>query len=760
MANRMPTIASGIQIVAWLVGCLFSTAPGFAGLSYSTYLRDGFTPKAMTSDSQGNLYLAGNAATDPLSDTSSALVMKIDPKGGSVIYLQYLDSASLGGVSAIVVDSAGNAYVTGVTSNPNFAVIGGGSLGTPPVNSTRGYVTKIGPNGAILLSVLIGGSTPSTPLGIALTAQGEIVVSGISQADGFPVTPGSYQIPSSLGKWFLMKLDATASKVVFSATGIGGNSIALDAAGNIYVAGSSIGTDYPTTPEAYQTTFMQGHVCFGLCQFSFPGVLQHVTKVDPTGSKLIYSTGLNNTTGGAGSTTNTGLAVDAAGNAYVTGTLLEASYPFTARSSGSSNGFVTKLNPSGGGVVFSIPAGGSGYFNGPVLGAGGVVLDTAGSLYVATTLTTATPVGFGIIPPVVTLPDVLAWVPQPCRPNVVTSSSGSFVTKVDAVTGTVQDVQWLGGSATAAAALTFAGNKVWVAGYTPTADVPITVGAIVPGKLPPGPVPGAFLAAVDFSQPVAPTGGPAIACILDAGNLTHAGPVAIYQILSIFGLNLGPATGLAAMDSTTTSLGGVTVTFGGVPAILLYVSSTQINVLVPSPAPLPGIVQFPAASLMTISYNGATLQRQIPLTTFHLDLFADVAASDTPCPDTRLRFQLVALNADGTRNSCAKPAKAGSAVSVFVHGPGGNQIGLPLFPTLFGLEAKLGTCPAVVEKTTLTGLVYQVDLRLPGNLAACASSTSPVLLQLTMRYDDNPVGPLQPAAAVAVAQPLLLWATP
>src|SRR5207302_794862 len=118
----------------------------------------------------------------------------------------------------------------------------------------------------------------------------------------------AYSVAETKGRWYLMELDGAASKVIFSATGIGGSSIAFDAAGNIYVAGSSGGTDYPTTPGAYQTTFVQGHICYGLCQIGFNGVLQHVTKVDSTGSKLIYSTGLNNTAGAAGRTTNTGLA--------------------------------------------------------------------------------------------------------------------------------------------------------------------------------------------------------------------------------------------------------------------------------------------------------------------------------------------------------------------------------------------------------------------------------------------------------------------
>ena len=128
----------------------------------------------------------------------------------------------------------------------------------------------------------------------------------MAASKGFPVTPGAYSVADSTNQWFLTELDATASKTIFSATGIGGSSLAVDMAGNIYMAGSSVGTTYPTTPGAYQTTFVQGVYCFGFCQIGFPGNLQHVTKTDPAASKLIYSTGLNDTKGGAGSTTNRG----------------------------------------------------------------------------------------------------------------------------------------------------------------------------------------------------------------------------------------------------------------------------------------------------------------------------------------------------------------------------------------------------------------------------------------------------------------------
>ena len=70
-------------------------------------------------------------------------------------------------------------------------------------------------------------------------------------------------------QWFLTELDATASKTIFSATGIGGSAMAQDAAGNIYVAGSNPGTTYPTTAGAYQTTFTQGFIALACARSAF-----------------------------------------------------------------------------------------------------------------------------------------------------------------------------------------------------------------------------------------------------------------------------------------------------------------------------------------------------------------------------------------------------------------------------------------------------------------------------------------------------------
>jgi hypothetical protein len=75
-----------------------------ASLAYSTYLRHGFTPSAMTSDAQGNLYLAGRAVSDPLSRTTSALIARLDPTASRYLYVEYLDSAASDTIGAIIVD--------------------------------------------------------------------------------------------------------------------------------------------------------------------------------------------------------------------------------------------------------------------------------------------------------------------------------------------------------------------------------------------------------------------------------------------------------------------------------------------------------------------------------------------------------------------------------------------------------------------------------------------------------------------------------
>jgi hypothetical protein len=494
--------------VLFLAAVIVRTATP-ANLAISTYLKDGFNPAAIASVSAGNVYLAGSAVIDPTSQTMSAVVAKLDPKASQYLYLTYFDSAANDQLSSIAVDGAGNAYIAGWTTNPNFPNAGG-ALGTAPRNSTdtRAFVAKLSPDGAVVFSVLIGGATMAQARGIAVTPQGEILVSGVASSSGFPQTSGAYRVADSTNQWFLMELDAAASHVIFSAIGIGGSSIALDASGNIYLAGSSPGTDYPTTPGAYQTVLVQGHICSGLCMVLVNGNLQHVTKVDPAASKLIYSTGLNDPTGAAGSTTNTGLAIDAAGNAYLTGTLLGAKYPFTVTPPNNYSGYLTKLDPAGANVLFSIPIGG-----------GGVQVDSSGAVYVGGIVSTYSPPRDLSVLSTTPLapPPVFSWIPQQCWPDNITAISEAYVMKVDPTSGKVLDGQWIDGSAPGATAIALAAGKVWITGQTPGPDVPFSPGVLAPQNLAPGFLTGAYLSAADFSGGV--NTGPAIACVLEATHL-------------------------------------------------------------------------------------------------------------------------------------------------------------------------------------------------------------------------------------------------
>ena len=298
----------------FVLACAASAAT-FPVLTYSTYLRDSFTPKAIATDSAGNVYMTGYAIVDPASLQTAALVVKLNPQASVYLYVRYLGGSVDDYANAITVDGAGNAYIAGSTASPDFPVTGGGNLGTASTGASdmRSFVAKVDPNGNVVFSDLVGGSTASAAQAVAVNAAGQILVSGNSVGAGFPATGGAYSVANTANHPYLLELDPTGTKVVFSGTGIGGSAIALDSTGNIYVAGTTYLLDYPTTPGAYQTTFPAFYSCLFLCQVANQGANQYVTKVNSTGSKLIYSTSVS----GSYNTVNTGLAVDAAGDVCI-----------------------------------------------------------------------------------------------------------------------------------------------------------------------------------------------------------------------------------------------------------------------------------------------------------------------------------------------------------------------------------------------------------------------------------------------------------
>ena len=567
------------------------------------------------------------------------------------------------------------------------------------LTSQRSFVVKLDPSGAMVFSDLLGGSAGSAAQAIAVNATGQIIVTGMVSDGGgpaFPTTAGAYSIANAANHPYLLELDPTGTKTVFSATGIGGGAIALDASGNIYVAGSTSLLDYPTTPGAYQSTIPAFQICFSApCHYTFQGANQYVTKVDPTGSTLIYSTAVS----GNGNTTNAGLAVDAAGNVYLTG-YAGPTYPYTVTPPAIPIGpvnsifffalpFLSKLDPAGKTLLFSVPVGGA-----------GVQVDSHGAVYVSG----GTGSGLAGVFDIANNLPALANIPTQCLPDNLGILSSAYVSEIDAASGNLLGSQFIGGSTLATSALALIDSTLWIAGTTTLPDFPLTPNAVTLPGLGPIPLAGAYLGAVDFSQPQPPAGTPRIFCIVDAADLVPIGAAARYQLLTIFGTALGPAAGVSASDYSTTKLAGVSVNLGSLSAPLLYVSSTQINFAVP----LVDSGQYFATMQLTVNGASAT-PRQLPLTFSNPSLFVDTAQAPVPS----FGPVVLALNADGSLNSPANPATLGSAVSVFVNG----LMPPPQLQTINGWSV-IGFAPA-------NPFVLRVDLRVPSALVnnfSCPSS--------------------------------------
>ena len=666
----------------------------YPALTYSTYLRDHFTPKAIATDAQGNLYLAGNAVVDSVIPQTMVLVMKLNPQASRYVYVRYFGGSIGDFANALAVDSAGNAYVAGYTISPDFPVTAGGGLATPSVGgSQRSFVTKLDVNGGVVFSALLGGATASMAQAVTVTPAVQVLVSGTSLTSGFPSTSGAYSIGDTANHPYLLELDATGTKTIFSATGIGGSALAADSSG-IYVAGTTTLLDYPTTTGAYQTSFPKVMNCASPdCAFPFPGTNQYVTKVDVTGSRLIYSTAVT----GTRNTVNGGVAVDRAGNVYLTG-FAGATYPYTVavptlpvEQSPYYNTlpFLTKLDAAGQSLVFSVPVGGAGVQidAGGAVDAGGFV----GSLPSSTGVLSAIP--------------ALAGVHTACLPDVGPGvhQVSAYVAQVDGSSGNLLGSQFLGGGSLTLAGVALSGSTVWAAGATNFADLPITPEALTIASAGANPLPGAYLGAVDFARAQPAAGTPQIGCITDSASDAQAGPAARYELLTIFGSGLGPPMGVAAADDSTTSLAGVRVTFGSTPAPLLYVSATQINVAVP----LVGFDQSWAA--MQVSVNGASA--------------APVAIQLTPAYPNL--FPL-ALNADGAANSATHPAALGETVSVFLNGLSGLPRETPRTsanPASIQLATDDGW--SIANVAAANRFVERVDLRVPAATSFPSYCTPP-----------------------------------
>jgi hypothetical protein len=371
-------------------------------LSYSTYLGGTLADAAygIAADSSGNAYVVGTTFSTNFPVTAGAFqsannepvgfqcafVTKLNPTGTALVYSTYLGGSGNPGNHAIygdvgvgiAVDSAGDAYVTGDANSTNFPVTTGAfqtvNNSTKP-NTENAFVTELNPTGtALVYSTYLGGNNQDYGSGIAVDSSGNAYVTGRASSSTFPVTPGAVQVDNlsdlTIG-WtdaFVTKLNSTGTALVYS-TYLGGSlygaqgvGIAVDSSGDAYVTGSAASTDFPITNGAFQTT---NFAAAG----AGPQTVAYnvfVTKLNPTGTALVYSTFL----GGSIDDYGAGIALDGSGDAYVTGEAWSQNYPVAGNAYQSTNpayandaptGFVTEVNPAGTGLVYSTFLGGSGF---------------------------------------------------------------------------------------------------------------------------------------------------------------------------------------------------------------------------------------------------------------------------------------------------------------------------------------------------------------------------------------------------------------
>ena len=325
---------------------------------------------AVAVDSARNVYVAGWAASIPTTPNAyqatggGGFVSKFDPTGSTLIYSTYVSDT----ITALALDSNANAYVTGNISGNYLATTPSAYQPSYGGGMYDAFVVKLNPTGsALVYSTYLGGSDNDFGQGIALDSSGAAYVTG-STAGLFPTTTGAYDSTcGGSGNAFVTKLDPSGSSLLYSTcvpNGVG-HGIAIDASGDAYVTGTAEAS-FPTTVGAFQTTF-------GGTEDGF------VTKLDASGSSLDYSTYL----GGSGLDYAYGIALDSTGDAFVTGeTQSPPDFPTTLgayqTTPAGPNAFITKLNASGSALVYSTAFGGNNYSSGSA-----IAVDPSGNAYIA-----------------------------------------------------------------------------------------------------------------------------------------------------------------------------------------------------------------------------------------------------------------------------------------------------------------------------------------------------------------------------------------
>ena len=559
-------------------------------------------------------------------------------------YASYLGGSGLESSMSTAVDSNGNGYITGATTSANFATraplqqrfAGGGDF------RADGFVTKFDATGSsVLYSTYFGGSNDDIGMGIAVDAQGNAYVTGATRSADFPtVQPIQRAFGGGSGTFktdaFLLKLDPTGSRLIYS-TYLGGSGddgargVAVDTAGNAYVAGATASIDFPVVGAVQRVN--GGGQRFRSDAFA--------AKVNASGTALLYSTYL----GGDGDDAGVAITVDASGNGYLTGATYSSNFPLVSplqrTYGGSADVFVSKLNPAGSALLYSTYLGGKNddistaiavdaqgnahvagftgsssdfpkvnaaqprFGNADGLGFDAFVakLNPAGSALLYSTFLggNGRDFAFGLALDSQGSAFVVGETDSKdfSTPTALYPASGGkldgFIAKLNPAGSLFEYRSYLGGSEddSALAVAVDRSGAAYIAGSSSSTDAPASFGAFQSG------LQGLLDGWVVKVGPGAPA--PTITTV-SAASLVASSGVAPDSFASGFGEGLSATTTVATVQPYPTVLAGTTVTVkdsGGVErfAPLVLVSPGQINYLVPTGAQ-------PGLALVTVTTNG------------------------------------------------------------------------------------------------------------------------------------------------------------
>jgi uncharacterized protein (TIGR03437 family) len=457
-----------------------------------------------------------------------ATVTELDPSGTRVLFTATIGGHGDSGGVAIAADPAGNVYIAGYTTSPDFPVTSDAlqthnagpytSMGASNISDVYPggdtFVVKLNPDGSVAYSTFLGGAGNDVPTAISVDGSGAVYVAGSTTSTDFPLTASPVSTMPSGGYFGKISPDGhTLNYSTYFPASIG--AVATDPAGAAYLAGDA-GNTLPTTPGSLQPTSGVG----------FTNAF--VAKISTTGSSLVYSTYLG------ASDSAYAIAVDSQGAAWVGGGGGPTNFPGIT---GSGSAFLIKLAPDGSvietGIRFgpSIPGGSGATFY--------VAVDAQDNVYASGFLSQIT----GPFPATAFQPTPNAQLSRAC------DSAPGFLLE-QASNGTPLYASYLRQSGTMF--VTAPGHLLFYNNAVSTVDLTSTP-------------------AMNFSCP--------------ANSASYAVALAPGEIVSLFGYGIGPDTGVGGEPDANgrfpTLLAGVQVLFNGVPAPLLYVQAAVINTVVP-----------------------------------------------------------------------------------------------------------------------------------------------------------------------------------